>query len=317
MSEFNGRRAPNFSQYLEDLNAIPSPYDQALQQQQQQQDVFNLDAELSMFTNTEFFDFDHLGDLNLPTFNSVDGDSLKTENKPTAGNNTDMEFLDLLGDGLGSMPDYSASDFNTLNPQSQPQAQSQPPKQTSTQKAVQDASFSTIPQIPGGSLASKPAPSQSAPQTSVSPTEPSAPGATAAAPTPAPASSGPKRKNTQKTPPMSVEEAARIAAEEDKRRRNTAASARFRVKKKMREQALEKTVKETTEKNAALEARVTALELENQWLKNLITEKNGKSATETKKSESDIANMFKKFLATHAENQRSSSDSKIGVGTLE
>jgi hypothetical protein len=95
MSEYNGRRAPNFSQYLQDLNAIPSPYDQALQQQQQ--DVFNLDAELSMFTNTEFFDFDNFGDLNLPTFNSVEGDSLKTETKPKTAHNTDMEFLDLLG----------------------------------------------------------------------------------------------------------------------------------------------------------------------------------------------------------------------------
>ncbi|GES62663.1 bZIP transcription factor [Aspergillus terreus] len=306
MSEYNGRRAPNFSQYLQDLNAIPSPYDQALQQQQQ--DVFNLDAELSMFTNTEFFDFDNFGDLNLPTFNSVEGDSLKTETKPKTAHNTDMEFLDLLGDGFGNMPEYSA-DFNTVNTQPQPQTQTQ--NQTSSPTSVSDASFSAA-QIPSGPLAAKPA-TQSAPQT-VAPTQPAAPASTS---TPAPAAAapaGPKRKNTQKTPPMSVEEAARIAAEEDKRRRNTAASARFRVKKKMREQALEKTVKETTEKNAALEARVTALELENQWLKNLITEKNGKSE-DNKKSESDIANMFKKFLATHAENQRSSSESKIGVGT--
>lgn len=109
---------------------------------------------------------------------------------------------------------------------------------------------------------------------------------------------------------MSVEEAARVAAEEDKRRRNTAASARFRVKKKLREQTLEKTVKETTEKNAALEARVTALELENQWLKNLITEKNGKSPDEGKTSQNDIASMFKKFLAA----QKNLSESKE-VGT--
>lgn len=97
---------------------------------------------------------------------------------------------------------------------------------------------------------------------------------------------------------MSVEEAARHTAEEDKRRRNTAASARFRVKKKVREQTLEKTVKDTNDKNAALEARVTALELENQWLKNLITEKNGRNPEEGKTSQNDIASMFKKFLAT-------------------
>lgn len=92
MSEYNGRRAPNFSQYLDDLNAIPSPYDQAVQQQQQQQDSFNLDSELSLFTNAEFFDFDKLGDLNLPTFDSVDNDKSK-ENREQ---NPDLKFLDFL-----------------------------------------------------------------------------------------------------------------------------------------------------------------------------------------------------------------------------
>ncbi|KAL5338409.1 hypothetical protein BJX70DRAFT_366971 [Aspergillus crustosus] len=69
------------------------------------------------------------------------------------------------------------------------------------------------------------------------------------------------------------DEHSRRAAEEDRRRRNTAASARFRMKKKQREQTLERTVRETTEKNASLEARVAQLEMENRWLKNLLTEK--------------------------------------------
>ena len=73
---------------------------------------------------------------------------------------------------------------------------------------------------------------------------------------------------------LSAEEQARLVAEEDKRRRNTAASARFRAKKKQREQQLERTVRETTELNATLEARVSQLEMENRWLKNLLTEKN-------------------------------------------
>lgn len=69
-----------------------------------------------------------------------------------------------------------------------------------------------------------------------------------------------------------------MAAEEDKRRRNTAASARFRVKKKQREQALEKQAKEMTEKVQQLEGKVQQLEMENKWLKGLITDKNdGKS----------------------------------------
>ncbi|PKX95620.1 bZIP transcription factor [Aspergillus novofumigatus IBT 16806] len=62
---------------------------------------------------------------------------------------------------------------------------------------------------------------------------------------------------------LGQEEELRRAAEEDRRRRNTAASARFRMKKKQREQTLERTVRETTEKNASLEARVAQLEMEN------------------------------------------------------
>lgn len=75
------------------------------------------------------------------------------------------------------------------------------------------------------------------------------------------------------------EEGSRRAAEEDRRRRNTAASARFRMKKKQREQVLERTVRETTEKNASLEARVAQLEMENRWLKNLLTEKHEATST--------------------------------------
>ncbi|OCK73835.1 hypothetical protein K432DRAFT_387167 [Lepidopterella palustris CBS 459.81] len=63
------------------------------------------------------------------------------------------------------------------------------------------------------------------------------------------------------------------AADEEKRRRNTAASARFRVKKKQREQELEKTAKDLTEKISALEAKVAQYEMENKWLTGLVTEK--------------------------------------------
>lgn len=61
---------------------------------------------------------------------------------------------------------------------------------------------------------------------------------------------------------------------EDKRRRNTAASARFRVKKKLREQALQKTADAMTEKAKLFENRVHELEREVKWLKALIVEKN-------------------------------------------
>ncbi|KAJ2823168.1 hypothetical protein FBU31_004373 [Coemansia sp. 'formosensis'] len=63
------------------------------------------------------------------------------------------------------------------------------------------------------------------------------------------------------------------AASDDKRRRNTAASARFRVKKKLKEQALERSAREMTEKAAVLERRVQELETETRWLKSLIVDK--------------------------------------------
>lgn len=96
MAGYNGRRAPNFSQYLDDLNTIPSPYDQALQQQQQQQqDTINFDEELAMFTNAEFFDFDKFGDLNLPSFDAVEDKNTHGESEDQT-QNADMKFLDFL-----------------------------------------------------------------------------------------------------------------------------------------------------------------------------------------------------------------------------
>ncbi|KAK9704202.1 hypothetical protein K7432_010325 [Basidiobolus ranarum] len=66
----------------------------------------------------------------------------------------------------------------------------------------------------------------------------------------------------------------KVAAEEDKRRRNTAASARFRIKKKLREQTLEKTAKEMTTRAELMEGKVKELEMEIKWLRGLLLEKN-------------------------------------------
>ncbi|KAG2188988.1 hypothetical protein INT44_004130 [Umbelopsis vinacea] len=60
---------------------------------------------------------------------------------------------------------------------------------------------------------------------------------------------------------------------EDKRRRNTMASARFRQRKKLREAALETTAKEMTDKANALQEKVNALEKEAKWLRSLLVEK--------------------------------------------
>lgn len=71
-----------------------------------------------------------------------------------------------------------------------------------------------------------------------------------------------------------LDESQRALAEEDKRRRNTAASARFRIKKKMREQQMERTTKDLQDKVQLLESKIVQLEMENKWLKNLVVEKN-------------------------------------------
>ena len=60
MAGFNGRRAPNVSQYIANLNTINPAREVATQQDEN----YNLDDDdLAVFTNAEFFDFD-LGDGN-------------------------------------------------------------------------------------------------------------------------------------------------------------------------------------------------------------------------------------------------------------
>lgn len=118
---------------------------------------------------------------------------------------------------------------------------------------------------------------------------------------------------------LGQEEYARRAAEEDRRRRNTAASARFRMKKKQREQSLEQTVRETAERNANLEARVAQLELENRWLKNLVTEKHeansARLATSREESGELDAGNRKANNCVPGSGQKHIQPKKKGVGT--
>lgn len=313
MSNYGGRRAPNFAQYLEDLNTIPSPYDQSAQQQQSTE-PFNLDAELALFTNTEFLDFGHFGDMNMPLgFSPAEEEHKGQEEKHVAEKHLDMNYMEMLNgknehlgvNGKEIRSDNNAIDLGTI------------PDYTTTFTSAEEShnlqqmnsTFHPIPAVQNTTARSAEKTNIRVPKTEIS----SPTNISAFVSTPMQVA-GTKRK--QSTDAKSLDESARAAAEEDKRRRNTAASARFRVKKKQREQALEKSVKEASEKNAVLEARVSQLELENQWLKNLITEKNGSESGEGKqRSETDIAHMFKNFLASHKAGKEQSSESKIGVGT--
>ena len=65
-------------------------------------------------------------------------------------------------------------------------------------------------------------------------------------------------------------EANRLALEEDKRRRNTLASARFRIKKKQREAALEMSARELEKQVNELKQENERLRSENDWLRRLI-----------------------------------------------
>ena len=59
-------------------------------------------------------------------------------------------------------------------------------------------------------------------------------------------------------------------ASEEKRRRNSAASARFRLKKKLKEQKLEQAAKAMTERAEHMQRRVRVLEAEVSYLRELI-----------------------------------------------
>lgn len=66
---------------------------------------------------------------------------------------------------------------------------------------------------------------------------------------------------------------------EDKRRRNTMASARFRMKKKEKETALEQRAKELEVRVSALEKECEGLRRENGWLKGLVVGASAKKRT--------------------------------------
>jgi hypothetical protein len=80
-----------------------------------------------------------------------------------------------------------------------------------------------------------------------------------------------------------------LTAAEDKRRRNTAASARFRLKKKEREAALEKTSKELEIRVNELERECEGLRRENGWLKGLVVGVTGAGVNPTQQAASASA----------------------------
>lgn len=108
----------------------------------------------------------------------------------------------------------------------------------------------------------------------------------------------------------------RLTADEAelRRQRNTAASARFRAKKKRREQSLERGAGEKRERLRELEARIKELEVENGWLKDLIMETTGSKRRE-KGVGSDAEERSGEGEGDVLDEERKGRERKDGVGT--
>ncbi|KAI9852870.1 MAG: hypothetical protein M1838_004429 [Thelocarpon superellum] len=248
--------------YIADLNAIPTPQELALQQQE----TFNLDDELAKFTNTEFFDLNEMPEGMAG--NSVPYHPGRSSRSGPVGPRAGMPSMHYIA---GSYPFTDFSGYEDL---------------LNDDQVVMGPGLQQAPYPP--------------PNTSSS---------TATSPTTnlmsSPLGLGPANSTSLDPNGASGDEKSRQLAEEDKRRRNTAASARFRVKKKQREQALEQSVKEQTEKNTQLEIIIHQLKMENKWLKNLVTEKN---------ENKDVAELLRKYNDDDSD-ARSPATRKDGVGT--
>lgn len=264
MTNFNGRRGPNVSQYLRDLNAIN-------RQETAHDEPFNMEEDLALFTNTQFFDFEtgqntdyqaHPVKVDLEAPQSTSPSDGMTPAPSVVGDIAAGNFDFMQGD-------FSFPDFTSTYPSTPMTAFADGTQNFAAMQPSAPASYQPVPQQQQAPHFAQPA----APQL---PTE---------------------RRDSETAPgagrgSVNLEEASRHAAEEDKRRRNTAASARFRIKKKQREQALEKSAKEMSEKVSVLESKVSQLETENKWLKNLLVDKN--------EGNDEIVAFWKEFLASKA-----------------
>lgn len=232
MSNFNGRHGPNVSQYLRELDTI-SP--------ESADDTFAMEADLALFTNTQFFDFDSGQNTDFqaqPAKPEAEASTSPSGNVSTAASVIgEMPNIDFMSNDF-SFPEFNANNYN--GPQ-----------------------MNNFPEAGHGYAAIQPQMPAQFQTPAVLPTE--------------------KHQGD-----VGYDGEPRgVGAEEDKRRRNTAASARFRIKKKQREQALEQSAKEMSDKVSNLESKVSQLETENKWLKNLLVEKN--------EGNEDISALWKEF----------------------
>ena len=101
MSGYSPRKAPNVSQYIANLNTIPSAHDLATQQQE----GYALDDDLATFTNAEFFDFD-LGENIDPSFGNFDPTHDQRARREGAAAKVSNDGKELNFDGGECGPSY-------------------------------------------------------------------------------------------------------------------------------------------------------------------------------------------------------------------
>jgi len=85
-----------------------------------------------------------------------------------------------------------------------------------------------------------------------------------------PSTSRSSQGHSTSSPEVELTDAERVAIADEKRRRNTAASARFRVKKKHKTINLERSVSDLTGRAEELEREAADLRRENGWLKEIV-----------------------------------------------
>ncbi|KAL9126855.1 MAG: hypothetical protein Q9217_004163 [Psora testacea] len=249
MTSSNGRRGVNVSLFLANGNTIPSPNDGAAESE----DYSSLEEDLARFTNVDFTDFDSgdiFGEGSLD-FDAGQDESAKRQKLEVQAEDKTLDFVNgefqFPGANLYDLP---TTDQPSITPQSLLPDYTAPVPQPhpQTHETSPTGLPLTYPQQPTQPFNPGPYPGQKHHLT----------------PPPTSYSTPTSTTDTSDNP------SARLAAEEDKRRRNTAASARFRVKKKQREQALEKTAEELKQKAQELEAKVMSLQTENEWLRGLV-----------------------------------------------
>ncbi|KAK4693870.1 hypothetical protein P7C71_g3605, partial [Lecanoromycetidae sp. Uapishka_2] len=284
MATYPGRKGINVSQYVAGLNAIASPNDVV----GKTDNDLNLDDDLARFTNTDFLDYDaqdFFDASQLPEYDAGQEERARRENA-AANSKFDAKEMNFGNDpfhftGISSyMPTDQAPTISTALPTSY---------------------------VPNGSISATSYTSPTFPSTTSPITYNALPRAgqkhqLSASPDPSFSALAGATTQEVETP------ASRHAAEEDKRRRNTAASARFRVKKKQREQALEQTAKELENEVGGLKQRIGQLEAENDFLRGLVVAKDGGD-------KSELRVRWDRF--GKGEGDRKGSESKKGVGTEE